>query len=102
MKYLFYILIGFSCSQSAEVTKVFNINGMMCGHSCPMKVKESTNEIKGVKLCDVSYENSNATITFDDEVVSAKAIAKKITDFTYYKVELNDEKKTFWEKLFGN
>ena len=56
---------------------------------------------KGIKSCDVSYENSNVIITFDDEVVDTKIIAKKITDYTYYKVELADNKKSFWDKIFG-
>lgn len=103
MKNIIYLLIiGFSFIQAKEVTKTFNIKGMMCGHNCPSKVKESTDEIKGVKSCDVSFENSNAIITFDDEVVSAKTIAKKIADHTYYKVNLADNKKSFWDKLFGN
>ena len=102
MKNIIYLLIvGFSFIQAKEITKTFNIEGMMCGHSCPTKVKEATSEIKGIKSCDVSYENSNVIITFDDEVVDTKNIAKIIADYTYYKVELADNKKSFWDKIFG-
>ena len=101
-KIIYLLIIGFSFIQAKEVTKTFNIKGMMCGHSCPSKVIEATDEIKGLKSCDVSYENSNAIITFDDEIVNAKTIAKTIAVYTYYKVELVNSKKSFWDKLFGN
>ena len=92
----------FGILSAKEVKSTFNIEGMMCGMSCPVKVKESTAEMKGVKSCEVSYEKSNAVITYDDEVISAKVIAKKIAMDTYYKVELENNSKSFWDKLFGN
>ena len=48
-KIIYLLIIGFSFIQAKEVTKTFNIKGMMCGHSCPSKVKEATDEIKGLK-----------------------------------------------------
>ena len=92
----------FGILSAKEVKSTFNIKGMMCGMSCPVKVKESTEEMKGIKSCEVSFEKSNALITYDDEVVSAKVIAQKIAKDTYYKVELENNTKSFWEKLFGN
>ncbi|MBK53090.1 MAG: mercuric transport protein periplasmic component [Candidatus Marinimicrobia bacterium] len=99
-KIIYLFLISFSFLEAKEITQTFNIDGMMCGMSCPIKVKEATNEIKGIKSCNVSYENSNVIITFDDELVDTKTIANKIADYTYYKVELVNDKKSFWEKLF--
>lgn len=96
----FFLLVGIICAK--DVTETFNVEGMMCGMSCPLKVKESTVEMKGIKSCEVSFENSNAIITFDDEIVDAEKIAQKIAKETYYKVEISKNTKSFWEKLFGN
>ena len=102
MKNIILLLsIILSFSQAEEITKTFNIKGMMCGMSCPAKVKETTVKLDGVKACDVSYEKSSAVITFDTELISENTIAKTITDHTYYKVELVNEKKSFWDKLFN-
>jgi periplasmic mercuric ion binding protein len=95
----FFLLVGIIWAK--DVTETFNVEGMMCGMNCPLKVKESTAEMKGIKSCEVSFENSNAIITFDNEVIKAKTIANKIAKDTYYKVELANSSKSFWQKLFG-
>ena len=103
MKYiLFSLVMILSIGNTKEVTETFNIKGMMCGMNCPSKVVDASNKIKGIKSCDVSFENSNAIVTFDDEIVDADNIAKKIAKETYYKVEISKNTKSFWEKLFGN
>ena len=102
MKYiLISLILILSINNAKEVTETFNIKGMMCGMSCPSKVVDASNQIKGIKSCEVSYENNNAIITFDDEIVEAENIAKKIAKETYYKVEISKNTKSFWQKLFG-
>jgi periplasmic mercuric ion binding protein len=85
-----------------EVVKTYNIDGMMCGMNCPTKVVNSIIDVEGVKSCDVSFENSNAVITFDDAKIDEQTIAKTIANVTYYKVDLETAKKvSFWTRLFG-
>ncbi|MBC8197681.1 MAG: heavy-metal-associated domain-containing protein [Candidatus Marinimicrobia bacterium] len=85
-----------------EVVKTYNIDGMMCGMNCPKKVVNSIIDVEGVKSCDVSFENSNAVVTFDDAKIDEQTIAKTIAKETYYKVELASTKKeSFWTRLFG-
>ena len=85
-----------------EVVSKYNIDGMMCGMNCPIKVKDAIINVDGIKSCDVSFENSNAVVTYDDEKIDEKTIAITIAKETYYKVELAKIKSdSFWSRLFG-
>ncbi len=85
-----------------EVVKTYNVDGMMCGMNCPQKVVNSIIDIEGVKSCDVSFENSNAVVTFDDTKIDEQTIAKTIAKETHYKVDLATIKKvSFWTRIFG-
>ena len=102
MRYFIILFITFVVLDAKEVVTKYNIDGMMCGTNCPMKVKDAIINIDGIKSCDVSFKNSNAIIKYDDEKIDAKTIASAITKETYYKVELsNKEIGSFWSRLFG-
>ena len=103
MKYIIIILtVTIGLINAKEVETKYNIDGMMCGVNCPIKVKDAIINIEGIKLCDVSFENSNAVVTYDDEKIDAKTIAKTIAKETHYKVELVELKSdSFWSRLFG-
>jgi len=103
MKRIILVLSVVATLMSAkEIVKTYNINGMMCGMNCPNKVVTSIIDVEGVKSCDVSFENSNAVVIFDDEKIDEQTIAKTIAKETYFKVELaTAQKESFWTRLFG-
>ena len=102
MRCFIILLITVVFLNAKEVVTEYNIDGMMCGMNCPMKVKDAIINVDGIKSCDVSFENSNAIIKYDDEKINAKTIANTISKETYYKVELSDQKsRSFWSRLFG-
>ena len=102
MKYIIILTITLGMINAEEVVTKYNIEGMMCGMNCPLKVKDAIINVDGITSCDVSFEKSNAIIRYDDEKIDANTIAKTIAKETYYKVELaNTKKKSFWTRLFG-
>ena len=69
------------------------VNGMQCAYSCAGKVTQIVQEIKGVKECNVDFENGTATVVFEDENLNSDAIAEVISKKTTYKVEVQDKEK---------
>ena len=101
MKYIFSVLF-FSFLVSADKSESYKIEGMHCGYGCVNKVKSLVNSLEGVKLCDVSYENSSMEIQYDDTKVNSEMILKLLSDNTTYKTALVvEEKKSFWSKFKG-
>lgn len=49
------------------MTKVINIEGMMCGH-CVGHVNDALTHVKGVETCEVSLENKNAIVSLNKNV----------------------------------
>ena len=103
MKYILSVLF-FSFLVSADKSESYKIEGMHCGYGCVNKVKSLVNSLDGVKLCDVSYENSLMEIQYDDTKVNSDMILKLLSDKTTYKTALviqEKEKKSFWSKFKG-
>tara|TARA_Y100000814_G_scaffold268849_1_gene224032 strand:- start:594 stop:911 length:318 start_codon:yes stop_codon:yes gene_type:complete len=101
MKYILSILL-FSFLVSADKSESYKIEGMHCGYGCVNKVKSLVNSLDGIKLCEVSYENSSMQIQYDDNKVNSDMILKLLSDNTTYKTALiAKEKKTFWSKFKG-
>ena len=101
MKYILSVLF-FSFLVSADKSESYKIEGMHCGYGCVNKVKSLVNSLDGVKLCDVSYENSSMEIQYDDTKVNSEMILKLLSDNTTYKTALVvKEKKSFWSKFKG-
>ncbi|MDW7733438.1 MAG: copper ion binding protein, partial [Methanolobus sp.] len=65
---------------------IISIHGMTCMH-CHKKVSEAISKLKGVEAVDVSLENKNASITFDDEVTGLNEIKQAVADAGYEVVE---------------
>lgn len=62
------------------ITKeAIKIEGMSCGH-CVMRVKKAIEGLEGVKKVDVSLENKQAVVEFDEgktNVEKIKAVVKE-------------------------
>lgn len=58
------------------------IEGMSCSH-CQNAVSNAIRSLPGVKEVEVSLENKNAVVTFDDSVLSLTAIKAAVEDEGY-------------------
>jgi len=83
-------LVVSSAAVAKEVRAEFNVSGMSCG-ACAKGVEARVAELAGVKSATVSYEESSATVVYDDEKVTAEKI-KKTIEKSGFKAELKDER----------
>ena len=60
-------------------TTTLNINGMTCG-GCVKNVTNALNQVTGVQQADVSLEQNNAVINFDDSQTNETALKQAIED----------------------
>ena len=60
-------------------TTTLNINGMTCG-GCVKSVTNALNQVTGVQQADVSLEQNNAVINFDDSQTNETALKQAIED----------------------
>lgn len=60
-------------------TTTLNINGMTCG-GCVKSVTNALNQVTGVQQADVSLEQNNAVINFDDSQTNKTALKQAIED----------------------
>ncbi|MDF1533089.1 MAG: heavy metal translocating P-type ATPase [Methanosarcinaceae archaeon] len=61
---------------------VIDVNGMTCMH-CHKTVTDAISEVNGVESVDVSLEDNNATVVFDDKVTNLDAIKQAVVDAGY-------------------
>ena len=60
-------------------TITLNIDGMTCG-GCVKSVTNALNQVAGVQSVDVSLENKNANISFDDSQTSVAQLTEAVED----------------------
>ncbi|UNM90148.1 heavy-metal-associated domain-containing protein [Vagococcus sp. CY52-2] len=58
------------------------IEGMNCGH-CSARIEKGLSELDGVNDVDVSLENKEADVVYDESKIAIKDIADKIEDLGY-------------------
>ena len=58
------------------------IKGMSCSH-CTKSVEDSLKDLDGVLNVNVSLENSNAIVEFDENKVSIDSIVETIKELEY-------------------
>ena len=63
----------------ATETRVINVEGMTCG-GCVKSVTNALNQVTGVQQADVSLEQNNAVINFDDSQTNETALKQAIED----------------------
>ena len=122
MKKIFIGIITYAFLYSLPATTVFNVEGMSCPSGCTPKVSKAALEISGVESCDVSFDESKATVVYDNEKVTETEILSSLqlnTSFKYALDKMNKEstgaacsksccsktkqtkKKSFFQRLFG-
>lgn len=80
---LFTVVAAASTAVLAEPkTVALSVSGMTCS-TCPIAVKKSLTRVPGVSNAAVSFEKSEAVVTFDDAKTSVDALVKATTDAGY-------------------
>lgn len=67
---------------AAQQTLTLSVPGMTCA-ACPITVKAALNKVDGVSQVDVSYEDLEAVVTFDDTRASVDALTEATTNAGY-------------------
>lgn len=63
----------------AATTITLPVEGMTC-HSCVKSIENALSKRTGIQAVNVSLENNNATVTFEEQLVSQKDIIEAIED----------------------
>lgn len=58
------------------------IEGMNCGH-CSARIEKGLSEINGVSKVDVSLENKEADVAFDESKVAINDLVNRIEDLGF-------------------
>ena len=67
---------------AATQTVTLSVPGMTCA-ACPITVKTALTKVDGVTKAEVSFENREAIVTFDDTKTNALALTKATEDAGY-------------------
>ncbi len=74
---------AFSASAfAATKTVTLSVPGMTCA-ACPITVKKVLNKVEGVSKADVSFEQREAVVTFDDTKTTAAALTEATKNAGY-------------------
>ena len=66
MKKKFFVLFLSGLCFSVPVKNTFNVTGMMCVSGCGSKINSVVTDLKGVKECNVDFENKIMEVVFDN------------------------------------
>ncbi len=76
---------------AADTVQVrLNIEGMTCG-SCALTARIVLERTPGVFDADVSYEESAATVWYDDAVTSAADVIARLREYTGYEATVAED-----------
>ena len=62
-------------ASAATKTVTLSVPGMTCA-ACPITVKKALSKVEGVSGVQVTYEQREAVVTFDDTKTSVQALAE--------------------------
>ena len=80
-----------SVVSAADTVQVrLNITGMTCG-SCALTARIVLERTPGVFDADVSYEESTATVWYDDAVTSPADVIARLREHTGYEAEVAED-----------
>lgn len=67
---------------AASQSVTLSVPGMNCA-VCPITVKKSLKNIKGVNTVEVNFDNKKAVVTFDDAQTNVEALTRATADAGY-------------------
>lgn len=74
---------------AAQRTATLHVDNMTCA-SCPYIVEKALTRVGGVAAVEVSYENSTATVTFDDARTDINALTRATANAGYPSRPIHD------------
>jgi len=80
--FLSFAAISTQQGWAQEQTVSMHVAGMTCG-TCPISVRHSAMQMKGVRSASVDMNTSLATVVYEDSEQSPQAIAQAITKLGY-------------------
>ncbi|TLG72665.1 mercury resistance system periplasmic binding protein MerP [Methylocystis sp. B8] len=70
------LAVAFSAPAYASTkTVTLSVSNMTCA-ACPITVKKALSKVDGVEKAEVSYENKEAVVTYDDTKTNVEALTK--------------------------
>ena len=83
-KIILIVLIAVSVDVWAEPqTVILDLPTMNCA-MCPITVKKALNKVDGVTRTDVSYEDKQAVISYDDALTNPDTLIEATTNAGYH------------------
>lgn len=76
------LALASSAALAAVQTVTLSVPGMNCP-VCPITVKKALEKVEGVKKANVSLEQREAKITFDDAITTPDKLMQATTDAGY-------------------
>ena len=73
------LFIGSPAAFATPQTVTLSIPGMTCP-TCPLTIQVALKRVDGVQEADVSYEDRQAVVTFDDARTSVQALTAATTN----------------------
>lgn len=73
---------GMTAVSAATQTVTLSVPGMDCP-VCPITVKKALMKVEGVSETQISFEQREAVVTFDDAKASVEALTKATTNAGY-------------------
>lgn len=67
---------------AATKTVTLSVSNMTCA-ACPITVKKALSKVDGVEKTEVSYENKEAVVTYDDAKTNVEALTKATANAGY-------------------
>lgn len=82
--FLNYLPMLFKCVLEIKTMTqdTINVEGMSCGH-CVMRIKKAIEGVQGIKKADVSLENRQAVVEFDEEKTDMEKIKAAVKEAGY-------------------
>ena len=107
MKYFITLFVLLTFLAAGDKTTSLKVKGMACQYSCVNKVKTVLIDVDGIKSCNVNFETSTATVSFDEAKITPAEIKKILSKKTNFDISLENEPekeessiKSFFKKLF--
>ena len=66
--------------------QTFTVTGMKCVN-CKARVENTINALDGVDKAEVSLENSNVNVTYDETLVSPQAMKEAVDDLGRFEIK---------------
>jgi len=66
MKNIFIVFLALSISYAGSTTKIFSVEGMMCGVGCVNTINKAVESIAGIDNVKVDFSTKTMEVTFDD------------------------------------